>query len=234
MVARARLVPRPVRDEAPEARARGEASTNYTKAPLFLGVPERIASVVPDVRIVYVVRDPLERIVSQYRHALRAGGSDGRSSGRSSTIRSTCRSARMRRSCAATTTTSPPIRCWWSRPKTCASTASQPWPRCSVSSASIQRCHAMRWPTSTTPHRRSCRGGGLGRSCTGCPVVPRSGGSCRHRSATRTAGPRRSTTLIGLRLTDATRGRVLDRLRPEVADLRAMVGVPVDGWGLLG
>jgi hypothetical protein len=53
--------------------ARGEASTSYTKHPFFAGVPERMVSVVPDVRLVYVLRHPVERIVSQYRHALRAG-----------------------------------------------------------------------------------------------------------------------------------------------------------------
>ena len=53
--------------------ARGEASTSYTKHPFFAGVPERMASVVPDARLVYVLRHPVERIVSQYRHALRAG-----------------------------------------------------------------------------------------------------------------------------------------------------------------
>jgi hypothetical protein len=53
--------------------ARGEASTSYTKHPFFAGVPERMVSVVPDARLVYVLRHPVERIVSQYRHALRAG-----------------------------------------------------------------------------------------------------------------------------------------------------------------
>ena len=53
--------------------ARGEASTSYAKHPFFAGVPERMVSVVPDVRLVYVLRHPVERIVSQYRHALRAG-----------------------------------------------------------------------------------------------------------------------------------------------------------------
>jgi hypothetical protein len=56
-----------------DAPVRGEASTNYAKHPMFAGVPARIASVVPDIRIVYVVRDPMKRIVSHYRHALRAG-----------------------------------------------------------------------------------------------------------------------------------------------------------------
>ena len=50
------------------AAARGEASTNYTKDPFFGGVPERIHSVIPDVRLVYVVRHPIRRMVSEYWH----------------------------------------------------------------------------------------------------------------------------------------------------------------------
>ena len=50
------------------AAARGEASTNYTKHPFFPGVPERIRPVLPDARLVYVVRHPIRRMVSQYLH----------------------------------------------------------------------------------------------------------------------------------------------------------------------
>jgi Sulfotransferase domain len=50
------------------ARARGEASTTYTMAPLVTGVPERMARLVPDVKLVYLVRNPVERIRSQYVH----------------------------------------------------------------------------------------------------------------------------------------------------------------------
>jgi hypothetical protein len=60
-------------EQGAERSARGEASTSYTKHPFFSGVPERIAALLPDVRLVYVLRQPVERIVSQYRHALRAG-----------------------------------------------------------------------------------------------------------------------------------------------------------------
>lgn len=55
--------------------ARGEASTSYAKHPEFPGVPERIKATVPNVRLVYCVRDPIERIESQYRHAVAMGGS---------------------------------------------------------------------------------------------------------------------------------------------------------------
>lgn len=55
------------------ATARGEASTNYTKFPLFRDVPARAASLVPEARLVYVVRMPIERIRSNYIHARSAG-----------------------------------------------------------------------------------------------------------------------------------------------------------------
>jgi hypothetical protein len=56
-----------------DVRAIGEASTAYTKYPEFKGVPERIANCIPDVRLIYVVRDPIERIRSQYQHRVLAG-----------------------------------------------------------------------------------------------------------------------------------------------------------------
>lgn len=46
----------------------GEASTNYTKYPAFEGVPELIHDLLPDVKILYLVRDPVERAVSHYVH----------------------------------------------------------------------------------------------------------------------------------------------------------------------
>jgi hypothetical protein len=52
----------------PETLAVGEASTSYTKWPEYEGVPERIARTLPDVRLMYVLRDPVERIRSHYQH----------------------------------------------------------------------------------------------------------------------------------------------------------------------
>lgn len=52
---------------------RGEASPNYSKADVFPGVPERIHALLPNVRLVYVVRDPVKRFLSQYTH-MRARG----------------------------------------------------------------------------------------------------------------------------------------------------------------
>jgi hypothetical protein len=52
---------------------RGEKSPSYTFAPETQAVPERVASVVPDVRLVYLVRNPVERIRSMYTHWLAVG-----------------------------------------------------------------------------------------------------------------------------------------------------------------
>ena len=50
------------------AKVRGESSPNYTAYPQHVGVPERMRSVVPDAKLVYVVRDPLERIAAHWVH----------------------------------------------------------------------------------------------------------------------------------------------------------------------
>lgn len=51
----------------PGAPVRGEASPGYT-SPSFPGAAARIARLVPDARLVLLVRDPVARAVSQYRH----------------------------------------------------------------------------------------------------------------------------------------------------------------------
>ena len=52
---------------SPEAIAIGEASNAYAKYPRFDGVPQRIAAHIPDVRLIYIVRDPIQRIRSHYQ-----------------------------------------------------------------------------------------------------------------------------------------------------------------------
>ncbi len=59
------------------AVAVGEASTNYTKHPEIPDVPAQIAEVLPDVRLVYLVRHPIERARSQYLHAVLMGRESG-------------------------------------------------------------------------------------------------------------------------------------------------------------
>ena len=59
--------------DAGDAAAVGEASPTYAWWPSFGRVPERIAATVPGVRLVYVVREPLARMRSMYRHAVALG-----------------------------------------------------------------------------------------------------------------------------------------------------------------
>ena len=51
-----------------DARVRGEASPNYTAFPQHEGVPQRMAEVVPDAKLIYMVRDPIERIAAHWVH----------------------------------------------------------------------------------------------------------------------------------------------------------------------
>ncbi len=51
-----------------DAPVRGESSPAYTLYPLLRGVPERIAALVPDAKLIYVVRNPADRIVSHFVH----------------------------------------------------------------------------------------------------------------------------------------------------------------------
>jgi hypothetical protein len=52
---------------------RGESTTSYTKFPQRPGVPQRIHALIPEARLVYVLRDPIERTVSHYLHAVNRG-----------------------------------------------------------------------------------------------------------------------------------------------------------------
>jgi sulfotransferase family protein len=62
---------------AAAAPVRGESSPHYTNRPRFQGVAERMRSVVPDARLIYMVRDPIDRMLSHYVHNL-GGGYDNR------------------------------------------------------------------------------------------------------------------------------------------------------------
>ncbi|MGI8726293.1 MAG: sulfotransferase family protein, partial [Solirubrobacterales bacterium] len=52
----------------PRATVRGDASPNYTSFPNHTGVPERMKEVVPEARLIYIVRDPVERIAAHWVH----------------------------------------------------------------------------------------------------------------------------------------------------------------------
>ncbi|UJA21716.1 sulfotransferase [Thermoleophilia bacterium SCSIO 60948] len=58
----------------PAAAVRGETSPHYTNLPRFDGVAGRMASALgDDVRLIYMVRDPIDRILSHYVHNVGGG-----------------------------------------------------------------------------------------------------------------------------------------------------------------
>lgn len=52
---------------ATDTQAVGEASVSYTRYPDSLGVAGRVAKVLPETHLIYLVRHPIERMISQYR-----------------------------------------------------------------------------------------------------------------------------------------------------------------------
>jgi hypothetical protein len=62
----------------PAAPVRGETSTGYTNLPASAGTADRIRSVVPGTKLIYIVREPLDRMLSHYLHR-RATGVERRS-----------------------------------------------------------------------------------------------------------------------------------------------------------
>ena len=53
----------------PEKPIRGESSPNYTAYPNFAGVPERMADLLPDAKLIFMVRDPVDRVRASYIHS---------------------------------------------------------------------------------------------------------------------------------------------------------------------
>jgi len=54
-------------------RLAGETSPTYAAAPSISGVPARIAAAIPSAKLIYVVRQPFERLVSHYLMFYRTG-----------------------------------------------------------------------------------------------------------------------------------------------------------------
>jgi hypothetical protein len=64
-------------DGAKDAAAVGEASANYTKHPHIPGVPTRIAKLLSEVHLIYLIRHPVDRMISEYHHRIAKGWDHG-------------------------------------------------------------------------------------------------------------------------------------------------------------
>src|SRR5258708_2921814 len=51
-----------------QAKILGEASPEYTNFPQQPNVADRMAELIPQAKLIYIVRDPIERIISHYVH----------------------------------------------------------------------------------------------------------------------------------------------------------------------
>jgi hypothetical protein len=54
-------------------KAVGEASTSYTVSPFLKEAPQRIFDYSPDAKLIYIVRDPINRLISHYMHRANRG-----------------------------------------------------------------------------------------------------------------------------------------------------------------
>jgi len=60
-----------------DAPVRGESSVNYTKSPEISRVTaERMRQLVPDAKLIYLVRHPIDRAISHYLHTKAAGNEE--------------------------------------------------------------------------------------------------------------------------------------------------------------
>jgi hypothetical protein len=59
------------------AKLHGETSPAYSQYPRFPEVPRRIHELVPGVKLIYIVRDPIERLVSHYTFSVAKGRERG-------------------------------------------------------------------------------------------------------------------------------------------------------------
>jgi hypothetical protein len=62
--------------EARDVKYAGESSVSYTAAPWVTGCERRIHAFNPDARLIYIMRDPVERAMSHYWHFVNDGRED--------------------------------------------------------------------------------------------------------------------------------------------------------------
>ncbi len=59
-----------------DAPIRGETSPSYSAYPKWKGVPQRMYSVIPNAKLIYILRDPIERMISHYLNRYAASVED--------------------------------------------------------------------------------------------------------------------------------------------------------------
>jgi len=62
---------------SPRHRINGESTPQYTFVPQWTNVANRMHTIIPDAKLIYIARDPVERIMSAYVHRYVEGHEDG-------------------------------------------------------------------------------------------------------------------------------------------------------------
>lgn len=57
-----------------QGKIHGEASPNYTSFPRWTETVSLMSKILPDVKLIYLVREPIQRLISHYVHKLADGG----------------------------------------------------------------------------------------------------------------------------------------------------------------
>lgn len=55
---------------AEKVKKNGEASPSYTVMPNYVGTAKRISETIPNAKLIYILRDPIDRIISHLHHNL--------------------------------------------------------------------------------------------------------------------------------------------------------------------
>ena len=55
-------------EKAKAGQLKGESSTHYTKLPRYPATLERLAALCPDIKCIYMMRHPVDRLISHYVH----------------------------------------------------------------------------------------------------------------------------------------------------------------------
>jgi len=216
------------------ATAVGEASVTYTQMPFRTGVPERMSALTPDARIVYLVRHPIERMLSHYRFNLGVGRE----------TRPMMAAFERRSNYRAFSQYATQLRCYldhfpreqllvlaaerfFSDPE---STVRRIWAHIGVESAGVDvlpaRINAtadMSAPVGAVRTLRNLKG-----AEAALKLLPKS-----TRKRMKRAVPRKSLGQQRVELLAADRARLEDEFRAEVAGIAPYVEGPFDNWGLV-
>jgi hypothetical protein len=222
--------------DAGSVKAIGEASPGYSRYPVSPDVPERVAAVLPDAKLVYVLRHPVDRLVSQYHHQVVFRGER----------RPIDEAVLDHRVYLATSRYGMQIQRYlehFPRDRLLVVLSEQlfadraaalarvftflgvdPTPAPTNLGVEFNRAGDLRSPTPVGRRLRGSRAAGLGRR-----VLP----PAARQLAWRLASRRPPSTAAPAALRPETRAAIVDALRPDLRWLRAHLGPSFRAWGLL-